>query len=351
MITIAEMRLPAAFFRAPAKLPEKLKPKLASFPGNRLFGKALPFHWRRMTDPVSNINPIPCQNNVHMSLVRVSLTGILLAAALFAQKPPELKTTPSFDLGAIDRKADPCTDFYQYACGTWLKNNPIPADQSSWGRFSELDERNQMILRQILEKASAATTPDANTQKIGDYYSSCIDESSISLQKGAPTPLQDELSRIRAIKNTRDLSTEIARLHRLGVDVLFNFSSGQDAKDSNAVIGQADQGGIGLPEKDYYFRTDAKSVETRKEYVAHISRMMQLTGVSAADANKQADSIMRLETALAKVSLDVTNRRDPLQTYHKMKLAEFEALSDSFSWSVYFAAALQTPKMDSINVA
>ena len=189
---------------------------------------------------------------------------------------------------------------------------------------------------------------DADTQKIGDYYFSCMDETAID-KKGLQ-PLQDELTKIRAIRNLRDLTAEIARLHHVGVDVIFNFSSGEDAKDSNAVIGQADQGGLGLPEKDYYFRTDAKAVETRKEYVAHVARMLQLAGTPVADAAKQADAVMRLETALAKVSLDITNRRDPQQTYHKMKLTEFEGLADSFDWTLYFAS-LQTPKMDSLNVA
>jgi endothelin-converting enzyme/putative endopeptidase len=258
------------------------------------------------------------------------------------------KVTPGFDLNAIDRKMNPCDNFYQYACGTWLKNNPIPSDQSSWGRFSELNERNREVLHQILEKAAGSPNGDANTQKIGDYYAACMDQKTIE-SKGL-LPLQPELDRIRAMKSVSDLSEEVAHLHRIGANVLFSFGSGQDAKDSNAVIGQADQGGLGLPEKDYYFRTDEKAVETRKEYVAHLTRLMQLIGTPADEAAMQADDVMALETALAKASLDITTRRDPEKTYHKMKLSEFEALSDSFSWSRYFAI-IGSPAMKDLNVA
>ncbi len=284
--------------------------------------------------------------SISMRFFRLALTGVLLSLPLPAQD--SLKTTPGFDLGAIDRKANPCDNFYQFACGTWLAKNPIPSDQSSWGRFSELEERNETILRQILEQAAAAKTADATMRKIGDYYASCMDVKAIN-DKGL-APLRPELDRIASMANTQDLSSEVAHLHRLGVNVLFNLSSGQDFRDSTAVIGQADQGGLGLPERDYYFREDAKAVETRKEYVAHLARVLALLGASAGDAQRQAEAVMQLETALAKASMDVTSRRDPEKVYHKMTLAEFEALSDSFSWSRYFAV-LQAPPMPKLNVA
>jgi len=289
--------------------------------------------------------------------------GLLLAAAFVptavyaqtaanppsaAQARPEIKTSPGFDLSAIDKAANPCTDFYQYACGTWLKNNPIPSDQSEWGRFSELQERNRAILRAILDKAAAAPKRDADTQKIGDYYAACMDERTINAQGTAP--LNAMLNQIRGMKNLRDLTAVIAQLHRSGVDVLFNFSSGQDFKDSTLVTGQADQGGIGLPEKDYYFRNDAKAVETRKEYLAHITRMFTLLGVTPPTAQANAAAILRIETAIAKASLDVTTRRDPAAVYHVMKLADFEALSPSINWPAYFSG-INAPAMQSLNVA
>ncbi len=275
------------------------------------------------------------------------LTGTLFTGVIFGQATPEAKDARVFDPSAIDRTADPCTDFYQYACGSWLKNNPIPADQSSWGRFSELNERNRLILRDILEAAAVAKTRTADTQKIGDYYASCLDQKAIDA-KGLK-PLQPELDKIDAMKTATDLAPLLAHLHRLGVNVLFNISSGQDFKDSTAVIGNADQGGLGLPERDFYFRDDERSVATRKEYVAHLTRMLKLMGVPQAQAEKQAADVMALETAMAKASADVTSRRDPSSLYHMMTLSKFEALDDSFSWSRYFTA-LKAPKMDNINV-
>ncbi len=279
----------------------------------------------------------------------LTIFAIVAASELVAQTTGETtKSAPGVDSQSIDRKADPCTDFYQYACGSWLRDNPIPADQSSWGRFSELAERNRAILRRILEEAAASQTADADTRKIGDYYQACMDEKSIN-DRGL-TPLNPDLIRIAAMKSVSDLADVVAHLHSIGVDVVFNFSSGQDFRDSNAVIGQADQGGLGLPERDYYFREGAKAEETRKEYVAYLASMLQLTGTPVAEAAQQAADVMKLETEIARASLDVTSRRDPVKVYHRMTVAELASLADSFNWPRYFTD-VQAPEMKNLNVA
>ena len=178
-------------------------------------------------------------------------------------------------------------DFYQYACGAWIKNNPIPADQARWGRFTELEERNREILHQILEAAAKpAAQRDATTQKIGDYYAACMDVPAIDAR--GLTPLQTELNRIRDLSDKSQLAAEVAHLHRGGMSTVFEFGSGQDFKNSSEVIAQADQGGLGLPDRDYYLKTDAKSAEIRDKYVAHVQRMFELAGEPADHAKADA---------------------------------------------------------------
>jgi len=283
-------------------------------------------------------------------LFKFTIVASLTICALFAQPNASRVSGPAqFDLNAIDKSVDPCVDFYHYACGSWLKNNPIPADQAMWGRFNELADRNRDILHEILEQsAKPAAGRDATTQKIGDYYAACMDEKAIDA-KGLAT-LEPELARIRNLKDKAQLADEIAHLHSIGVGALFEFSSGQDFKDSNAVIAQFDQGGIGLPDRDYYLKDDAKSVEIRQKYVAHVQRMLELAGEKPDQAKADAAAIMRFETALAKGSLDLVSRRDPEKVYHKMGKAELAALSPAFRWNEYIVST-GAPAFQSINVS
>ncbi len=279
-------------------------------------------------------------------MVRLTLLPLLLLTLLFTLSAP---AQTGFSTGNMDMTANPCIDFYQYACGTWMAKNPIPPDESLWGISSQLADHNREILRGILEKASADNPQrSAVEQKIGDFYGSCMDESTID--KLGIKPLEPELKRIDAIQTKEQIVPELVRLHLTGVGVLFNFASTPDAKNSTQMIADADQGGLALPDRDYYLKTDAKSVKLREQYQAHVQKMLELAGEPAAQAASGAQAVLRIETDLAKGSLDRVSRRDPNKTYHKMSVQELAALAPGIDWAKYFAG-LGTPAFTDLNVS
>jgi predicted metalloendopeptidase len=249
---------------------------------------------------------------------------------------------------ALDKNADPCVDFYEFACGGWKKNNPIPSDQAIWSRFGELAESNRTKLRGILEDAAKSTNRNANEQKIGDYYSSCMDEDAIS-KKGIAA-LKPEFDRINGLNDKAELPALLAHLHSQGVEGLFGFGSGPDFKNAKEVIAQADQGGLALPDRDYYLKTDPTSVKLRDAYVQHVTNMFKLLGDSEEKATAEAKAVMAIETALAKGAMDRVERREPEKVYHKMPEHEWQSLTPSFSFAKYLTD-LGSPKFTDVNVA
>jgi putative endopeptidase len=284
-------------------------------------------------------------NRFFIFFLPLAASFILLSCA-----PKEKKVEDNgFNLNNIDSAANPSVDFYQYAVGDWLKNNPVPDAYSKWGTFDILQEKNYDILHKILDSAAnyKNAKPGSIIQKIGDFFAAGMD--SMKIDSEGINPIKPELDRINNISSKSDVIKEIAYqdLH-IGAP-LFGFSSGADAKNSKMEIAQLSQGGLGLPDIDYYLNKDSHSKEVRVKYVEHVANMFKLSGESESEAKKDADAIMKIETQLAKKSLSRVDRRDPNKTYHKMDINKLETLSPDFDWNNYFIE-VGIPKPGDINV-
>ena len=272
------------------------------------------------------------------ALAAVAISSVALAA-------PEIHGINPADM---DPAVQACQDFNLYGNGGWLKANPIPADQSYWGSFTILEENNRESLHKVLEKVSrAANAPGTDDQKVGDFYLTCMDEAAIEAQ--GITPLNGELAAIDKISTPAQLQAEIARLQMMGVNAVFNFGSDQDRKDASEVIAGAYQGGLGLPDRDYYTKPDDESKKIREQYLAHLTRMFGLMGDDAAKAAANAKTVMALETRLAEASMTRVERRDPDKTYNRKNLAELALLTPNFSWPSYLKE-LGAPPVPALNI-
>jgi endothelin-converting enzyme/putative endopeptidase len=283
-----------------------------------------------------------------------ALILMLVAVGCIAQQQssrgaePVLQYSPSLDLTDMDRSVDPCVDFYSYSCGGWEKKNPIPADQTSWDVYRKLYEDNLAYLRAILEQASTAKNRDAITQKIGDYYAACMNESAVETL--GVKPIQPQLDAINNLSSAKQIAPLVANMQLAGMRALFRSGPEQDPDNSDAVIFDIAQGGIGLPDRDYYLKDDAKSKETRERYLQHVQKVFELLGDSPETAKQNAAAVMRMETALAKSSLTRVERRDPYKQKHKMSPADLDKLAPAFDWAS-FSATAQVPKGSVLNVS
>src|SRR5881397_1140015 len=272
-----------------------------------------------------------------MKLFIPIIISLIAPLGLHAQQPQSEQSAPPLDPNNMDTSVKPGDDFFRYANGAWIKRTEIPPEYSRWGAFNELIERNNDALHAIAEKATQTQLDPKlapEIQKVGDYYMSGMDEQSIEAMR--TKPLEEELGRIEAVKDRQDVLTEIGHLHSIGINAFFNFGAGQDAKDSTRDIAQAVQGGLGMPDRDYYTKQDADMKQKREKYVAHVTKMLTLLGEPAEKAPEDAKKILALETKLAEASRTRVQLRDPIKNYNKMGVRQLQDLTPDWNWSDYF---------------
>jgi len=260
------------------------------------------------------------------------------------------QNTHNYDLASLDKNTSACTDFYQYANGGWLAANPIPAAYPAWGVANILNEKTRDLLREILEAAAKNTNAPkgSSEQKVGDYYATCMDEAKV--EADGIKPLEPEFAHIAKVSDQKSLQEEIAHLHKLGDSVLFNSGSNQDFKNSAEVTAGIIQGGLGLPNREYYTKTDDRSKAVRDEYVKHVAKMFELMGDDPTKGAAEAQTVMAMETKMAEASLTPVELRDPEKLYHRTTMANMKDVTAGFDWPGYFAA-IGVPQKPDVNVA
>src|ERR1700722_1697695 len=335
--------------------PDGPKPRIAE----RISSPKHLYVWRKYPQPLTSCRTrssrgFPAEVNMKTAMgMFASFLWLALAlpAAAQSQAEPALPYSPSLDLSSMDKSVDPCVNFYQYSCGRWQKDNPIPSDQTSWSVYGKLYQDNLRFLRGILDQAAkTGATRDTVTQEIGDFYAACIDEP--EAERRGINALKPQLDAISRLDSKHELASLVAKL-QLYVggyrSLLFQAGSDQDPDNSEQVIAELGQGGLGLPDRDNYTKEDAKSQEIRERHVQHVQKIFELLGEEAETAKKNAESLMRMETALAKASLTRVEMRDPYKLKNKMDLAGLLKLAPNFDWQTYYTQ-LGYPSFAILNV-